>query len=206
MQTEGISTKRMQALELLERKQEETGRRINRLLDIFEETGLVETRNGKKALADEGMSIYAQHSSDKWDILDAHLTDDEAKRLFNKGWAILKEAGFGKPLSLIAVVAVPYQRLRIEQADDALAAITKSRHFTEEEKKIAKVTAEEISLSIENGVLKKAIRDYRLTRILHPALRRSRKREEERKIDEAISEFETEDAKLAPQWYEIINP
>ncbi len=206
MEVQQPNTKRMQALTLLEAKQEETGKRINRLLDIFEEAGLVDTRRGKKALAETGRSIYAQYRSDKWSILESQLTSEETEKLINKGWVLIKRGDFGKPLPVLSVMVVPHQQLRIEQAEKAAMYIAQSKHFTEEEKKLAKVIAEEISFAIEDGVLKGSLRNHKLTAILHPSLRRSKKREEEEKIDEVVSEFETEDAKVVPQWYEIVNP
>jgi len=41
-------TKKMQVLQLWEAKLEDTDIRITKLLDIFDETGLSQTRNGKK--------------------------------------------------------------------------------------------------------------------------------------------------------------
>lgn len=193
---------RMQSLLALETKQAETTKRLDRLRDILDETGLSDTRRGGKVLAEETKRILEHHSSEMGKIVLAHLSKDEFMLMIDEGFVLLRQAVLAEPPDLLGILAVGPDGLRKEHEDRAAEIIAGSPGYSEEEKKLSKVVFELSKFASDSKAAQKALRHYKLTSILHLTLRNGKKKAEETQIDEALIEFEGEDVKMAPQWYE----
>jgi hypothetical protein len=194
----------MQSLSSLGAEQAKTEERLYGLLNIFGMTGLSNTREGKKALAEETLLILCQHHYERLKILRSNLNKEEAKQMIEKGREIVKREGYGKSLNIMDVVTERRKYLRAEQANSVAKLIAESPAYTDEEKKLARVVADDIRLATDWSMAKHALSNYKLTRAFHTYLRRNieDKVVEKIRIWEALVEFRRKDAKIAPQWYE----
>ena len=185
----------MQSLSSLGAEQAKTEERLYGLLNIFGMTGLSNTREGKKALAEETLLILCQHHYERLKILRSNLNKEEAKQMIEKGREIVKREGYGKSLNIMDVVTERRKYLRAEQANSVAKLIAESPAYTDEEKKLARVVADDIRLATDWSMAKHALSNYKLTRAFHTYLRRNieDKVVEKIRIWEALVEFRRKD-------------
>ncbi|MDE1854960.1 MAG: hypothetical protein KGH57_01400 [Candidatus Micrarchaeota archaeon] len=191
--TKALSPK-LEVLSSWETIQKKTNERLGKLENIFVETGLIWTRRGKRAWAEEAETIILQHQYDAFSLLRDRLTSEGMDKLLRRGDWLLESYGYSGPMNPMEVVAFGTTGATMRNLEMAVEKIDKSEGLSEEDKRLAIIAAQEIELGMAGEAANKHLRNYKLKAILHPVLRRSKAREEEAQIKTAIEKFDEVDS------------
>ena len=180
---------RIEAISAWEAAQKRTDERLGKLETIFVESGLAQTRRGKNAWAEEAESLIITHQFNAFSSLREKLTSEGMDRMLRKGDWLLESFGYKGPLNPIEVMGLGTTGALMQNLERAVRSAEKSQGLSPEDKKLVAVAAREIEIGMAGEVTSRHQRNYKLTAILHPVLRRGKAREEEAKIEAALQEF-----------------
>jgi hypothetical protein len=182
--------KEEKALLVWEARQTIAGKMLDNVEEVFEKKGLSGSRRAKLAMAEKGKEIIEQYRKDVPVLVKQYLDNEEFMGLVKNGISVLEKGGMSGRPDMLDVINGGRGYALIIMAKTAAKRIERNGSFTDEEKRLAKVAAEEVSIVMTRKALKGAIRDLKISNALLPALRRGKMRQEQNEIKQALEEID----------------